>query len=286
MKCPYCGVNLRDDARQCYACGIKFENTQPQNMYANNNQIYNTNPPSNNNQPNNSLNPNDFKNNKSKSGLPVIIGFLLFICVLCYFMFFAGGGGSNNEQNSDNNNQTTNTENNNKQQPLPDNSITSVKKQSYIRTANAFISSIRTEVNSSSKLRIFETNTMFLVPVGDNNKCAYLEYGETSPFSKTWNYAYVGVKYDGMGYTYYFMSEDGSNIGIEFVSSNKMDEDNIFSTYSETNINKEISNKLVNLYNISSNEEVTDNDIVNLIKQEDNSIKKVVAISAKAGCRN
>ncbi len=278
MVCPYCGSNLKDDSKQCYACGVKFESAEQQNVYANNNQQ------SNNNQSSNNINPNNFNNEKSKSGIPVLIGFFLFICLLCYLMFFTGGG-SNNEQNEPNNTESSNTANNNTQQPLPDNSITDVKKQSYIRLANAFVSSVRNEVNMGAKLGFYETNAMILVPVGDRSKCAILENNDTSPFSKTWNYAYVGAKYDGIGYSYYFISEDGSNIGIEFISANKMNEDNVYSSYSETNISKEISDKLIKLYSINSNEELTDGDILNLIKLNDNTIKKVVVISAKAGCR-
>lgn len=97
--------------------------------------------------------------------------------------------------------------------------ISSSRKSAYVDTAAGYIDAVRTKVNQAEDLQFFDVNTLYLVPVGhDTTKaCVSVEKGGASPFSDTWEYAYVGVTYDGSKYTYYFVAKDGSNQGINFV---------------------------------------------------------------------
>lgn len=97
--------------------------------------------------------------------------------------------------------------------------ISSSRKSAYVDTAAGYIDAVRTKVNQAEELQFFDVNTLYLVPVGHNstNACVSVEKGGASPFSDTWEYAYVGVTYDGTKYTYYFVAKDGSNQGINFV---------------------------------------------------------------------
>ena len=102
--------------------------------------------------------------------------------------------------------------------------ITNSRKSALVDTASGYIDGVRNKVNEAIKLQFFDVNTLYLVPVGHEteNSCVTLEKGGTSPFSDTWEYAYVGVTYNGTGYTYYFIAKDGSNQGINFVSQREL----------------------------------------------------------------
>ena len=97
--------------------------------------------------------------------------------------------------------------------------ISSSRKSAMVDTADGYIKAVMTKVNEAKDLKFFDTNTLYLVPVGheDGKSCSPLEKGGASPFHDEWRYAYVGVTYNGSGYTYYFMAKDGSNQGINFV---------------------------------------------------------------------
>lgn len=101
--------------------------------------------------------------------------------------------------------------------------IQNSRKSAYVDTAAAYVEAVRTKVNEGKDLRLFSTSTLYLIPVGDKTKdasghsCVSVESGGQSPFSDTWNYAYVGVTYDGKGYNYFFVGEDGAGQGIAFL---------------------------------------------------------------------
>ena len=97
--------------------------------------------------------------------------------------------------------------------------ISSSRKSAMVDTADGYIKAVMTKVNEAKDLKFFDTDTLYLVPVGhdDAKSCSPLEKGGASPFNDTWKYAYVGVTYNGNGYTYYFTAKDGSNQGINFV---------------------------------------------------------------------
>ena len=55
-----------------------------------------------------------------------------------------------------------------------------------------------------NKLKLYDTNAIYFLPVGKNKDCGVLESGGSSPLGGEWNYAFVAVTYDGNGYGYYF----------------------------------------------------------------------------------
>ena len=102
--------------------------------------------------------------------------------------------------------------------------ISSSRKSAMVDTADGYIKAVMTKVNEAKDLKFFDTSTLYLVPVGHDTakSCSPLEKGGASPFHDEWKYAYVGVTYNGSGYTYYFMAKDGSNQGINFIEQNEL----------------------------------------------------------------
>ncbi|MBO5376597.1 MAG: prepilin-type N-terminal cleavage/methylation domain-containing protein [Bacilli bacterium] len=102
--------------------------------------------------------------------------------------------------------------------------ISSSRKSAMVDTADGYIKAVMTKVNEAKDLKFFDTNTLYLVPVGheDGKSCSPLEKGGASPFHDEWKYAYVGVTYNGSGYTYYFMAKDGSNQGIKMIEQSAL----------------------------------------------------------------
>ena len=98
--------------------------------------------------------------------------------------------------------------------------IQNSRKSAWADTGVAYAKAVVTKVNEGGKLQFFTTRTMYLVPVGHTKgtACVSVESGGQSPFSDTWAYAYVGVLYNGSGYQYYYIAEDGAGQGIDFVS--------------------------------------------------------------------
>lgn len=103
--------------------------------------------------------------------------------------------------------------------------ISSSRKKAYIDTAKQYISTVMTKVNQADDLKFFDEDTLYLVKVGHEKACVSLEKGGQSPFNDTWKYAYVGVTYNGSGYTYYYMSEDSSGQGIAFTEQSNLKDD-------------------------------------------------------------
>ena len=117
--------------------------------------------------------------------------------------------------------------------------IQNSRKSAYVDSASAYIDAVRTKVNEGKDLKFFATNTMYLVPVGHESgkTCVSTESGGKSPFSDSWNYAYVGVVYNGSGYSYYFIGEDGAKQGLGLIDQNALSKDgndNLYSSYSDT----------------------------------------------------
>ena len=117
--------------------------------------------------------------------------------------------------------------------------IQNSRKSAYVDTASAYIDAVRTKVNEGKDLQFFSTETLYMVPVGSDaaSSCVSVESGGKSPFSETWKYAYVGVIYTGTGYNYFYISEDGANQGIPFVTQEKLSEDGndlIYSSHATT----------------------------------------------------
>ncbi len=102
--------------------------------------------------------------------------------------------------------------------------ISNSRKSAFADSAVGYIDSTRNMVNQAQKVSFFDVNTLYLVPVGHDEtlSCVSLEKGGVSPYSDTWDYAYVGVTYSGTSYNYYFIAKDGSNQGINFVSQDEL----------------------------------------------------------------
>ena len=98
--------------------------------------------------------------------------------------------------------------------------IQNSRKSAFTDSGLNYVKSGINLVNSGNKLRFYDTSTLYLIPAGheEGKSCISLESGGQSPFSDTWAYAYVGVTYDGTGYTYYFIAEDGAGQGVPFLT--------------------------------------------------------------------
>ena len=119
--------------------------------------------------------------------------------------------------------------------------IQNSRKSAYVDTASAYIDAVRTKVNEAKDLKFFDTKTLYLVPVGNdtNESCVSVESGGKSPFSESWNYAFVGVIYkdNGDGYDYFFIGEDGAKQGLGMITQNQLSKngnDNLYSSYNDT----------------------------------------------------
>ena len=118
--------------------------------------------------------------------------------------------------------------------------IQNSRKSAWVDTAVAYVKSTVNKVNEGGKLQFFTKDVLYLVPVGHvaADSCVSVESGGQSPFSDTWRYAYVGVIYNGKGYDYYFIGEDGAGQGVDFVSQKKLNDDGTDDMYSVTKVSK------------------------------------------------
>ena len=117
--------------------------------------------------------------------------------------------------------------------------IQNSRKSAYVDTASAYIDAVRTKVNEASDLKLFSTETLYMIPVGNkaSESCVSVESGGKSPFSDEWSYAYVGVTYSGSGYNYFFISEDANGQGLPLVSQDTLSKegnDYIYSSYANS----------------------------------------------------
>ena len=140
--------------------------------------------------------------------------------------------------------------------------IQNSRKSAYVDTAVGYMDAVMKEVNASKDLRFFSTNTLYLVSVGHNkdHSCVSVESGGQSPFSDEWKYAFVGVTYDGKGYSYYFIAEDMAGQGVSFIDKKELTDegtDYIYSAHGTTagatalgatNVTDTFANKLKDIY--------------------------------------
>ena len=119
--------------------------------------------------------------------------------------------------------------------------IQNSRKSAYVDTAAAYVEAVRTRVNEGKDFRLFSTVTLYLIPVGDKlmgadggHSCVSVESGGQSPFSDTWDYAYVGVTYDGKGYNYYYVGQDGAGQGLAFMPFKVLTDEGTGLIYSST----------------------------------------------------
>ena len=178
--------------------------------------------------------------------------------------------------------------------------IQNSRKSAYVDTASAYIDAVRTKVNEAKDLKFFDTNTMYLVPVGHESgkTCVSTESGGKSPFSESWNYAFVGVVYKGDGYNYYFIGEDGATQGFELIDQNTLSKEGNDKLYSARRgtITTNAANNLKTAYGLSANTIYADTpatgetaylaDVKAAVTKDLTGITRTVVISASAGCKN
>ena len=139
--------------------------------------------------------------------------------------------------------------------------IQNSRKSAFTDSGLNYVKSGINLVNSGDKMRFYDTSTLYLIPAGhtEGKSCISLESGGQSPFSDTWAYAYVGVTYDGKGYTYYFIAEDGAGQGVPFLTQTDLQNLGADAVYSSSKKNS----ALETFYAGSDNEELTTlNDVL------------------------
>ena len=116
--------------------------------------------------------------------------------------------------------------------------IQNSRKSAWVDTSVAYVKSTVNKVNEGGKLQFFTEHVLYLVPVGHESgkSCVSVESGGQSPFSDTWRYAYVGVVYNGKGYDYYFIGEDGAGQGIKFTTQKDLNDKGTDDMYSVTEV--------------------------------------------------
>lgn len=265
MKCPYCGKDLAEGTVTCDGCGADTSAVKQQTQNINNQSTQFN---------------NQTQKSGNKSGVIILLLFLVIAGLLCYFLLFNG-------DSSDSNNSSNNEENN---EEVEDNAIMKSRKNAYLSMAATYSTAIKMLI-VDGHLKIYNPDTILLVPVGDNTKCGNLEAGGSSPFSSGWNYAYVGIIHDDDLYNTYFISEDDSLYGMPLLSYDQLLAGSIEKIYNKHNdlITDEVSNKLKELYEISENQ-TFDSESIGVLKDvltpSGKDINKFVFVSASAGCKN
>lgn len=147
----------------------------------------------------------------------IILGFL-FIGIGSVKLFSLNDE-TNNIENDDN---QGNNVNDNGDIDNEESTVISAKKVAYVNVISSYIDGARMKVNMGFDYRFYDTEVLYLIPVG-NDKCIEDEVGTGSPFGERWEYAYVGVTYDGNIYNYFAVAKDSSGMGINYVSSSSLD---------------------------------------------------------------
>lgn len=127
--------------------------------------------------------------------------------------------------------------------------IQNSRKSAYVDTAVAYVDAVRNKVNEAAKIKFYATDTLYLIPVGHDasKSCISVETGGQSPFSDTWNYAYVGVIYTGEAYDYYFIGEDGAAQGLPFLEQKELADKGTEKIYSQADKNDDNTKPVVAL---------------------------------------
>ncbi len=162
--------------------------------------------------------------------------------------------------------------------------LVDIKSKNYIDTVNSFISNLKTKINYTTDFSFYNSDTFYLVQVSDDRSksCAPLERGGVSPYGKNWEYAYVGVTFDGNSYTFYFMAQDSSKVGLSLTS-----EDNI--RLKGTSLIKTELVDFRNIYNhegsiVYSNEKIP-SELRSAIKEATSKDYERVSIINKPTCK-
>ena len=235
MKCQFCGKDLPEGAKSCDGCGSRQEEMQ---VYKTNN--FNNEPP---------------KNNK---GLLIAIIIAIVVIISLLVVVFVLLSNKDESDNNKNDNEITDKDEE-KSKDAYEQYILNSYKSAYVDTLSALISATRTKVNEAYDFPFFSTDTLYMVPVGDKlfeNSCVELSVDGKSPFSDEWNYAYVGVVYNGEGFIYFITAEDGKLNGIDFTYNKTfIDEGTNLMYIDGQGRNKKYSEFLKEQYQITENDE-------------------------------
>ncbi len=113
--------------------------------------------------------------------------------------------------------------------------ISNSRKSAYVNTARNIADGVRNLVNEG-KLEMYDTDTTYYIPAS----CVKTESGFKSPYGE-FSQAYVGVTFDGNGYSYYWISNDKAGQGISKLTSfDELDSDLIVSNLTDSKINSVI----------------------------------------------
>jgi len=166
-----------------------------------------------------------------KNSLIYIIFILIGVCLIGYGAFGAVNSFSSDsekEESSEKNEDNASDENGSNNTTSTGSVcggtgyVSSSKRSAYIDTMAGYIDSIRTKVNMAEDFQLYDDDTLYLIPVGSEGKCAFYERGGGPVFGENWKYLYVGVTYNGMKYDYYVISLDDSGCGIDFISDDDL----------------------------------------------------------------
>ena len=110
------------------------------------------------------------------------------------------------------------------------NNVEKEKKIEFAKTAAYYVKMAKLDFSDSSLSKIEDDSILILMPVGLDSElaCVTIEAGGTTPYSSTWKYAYVALKYNKSKhmFDYYFVGIDGAGYGIQFASDDQLSEDN------------------------------------------------------------
>ena len=172
--------------------------------------------------------------------------------------------------------------------------ISNAKISAWVDTGSNYIKSTINLVNEGRKLLLFSSDILYMIPVGNdaNKSCVKVEYGADSPFSNSWNYAYVGVAYNSIvgNYSHYFIAEDGAGYGVNLLTRKEfMSNGNNLMYFNSSRDNKDFGDYLTQKYNIKENDihELTnlEKSAYQKILSEFPTITKVVYIAGGSDCR-
>ncbi len=113
--------------------------------------------------------------------------------------------------------------------------ISNSRKSTYIDTAKNIVGGVGNVVNEG-KLGMYDTNTTYYIPA----KFIKTENGLKSPYGE-FSEAYIGVIFNGKGYSYYWISNDTSGQGVKDITAvDKLNEEDITSGIKDSDIRGKI----------------------------------------------
>ena len=156
----------------------------------------------------------------------------------------------------------------------------SEEKEEYLNYISMYVNDVMVKIMDEIEYHYKETDTMLFIPVGTKITCAS-DHVLSSPFSKSWQYIYVGVYYDGEEYFYSVASKDGEGYGMDLTTRKEL----LTYDYHKIGIIKDDKIKeFVDLYkeSIDGNKEYSisevSKDLKKFVKANHSKVKKIVFI--------